>query len=67
LGVFELGCDVAPGGKLELYRRPLPRLNEDCGRLVGLTLGEITDPAPGRDPPVATSWRASIEELATDP
>ena len=33
-GLFELGCDVAKGGKLGLYRRPLPRLNKERGRLV---------------------------------
>ena len=39
-GLFELGCDVPKGGKLELYRRPLPRLNQKSFTAGHLQLNE---------------------------
>jgi hypothetical protein len=66
-GMFELGCDVAPSGKLELYGRPLARLSKDCGSLVGLPLGQITDPAVEHASSHADTQRSGMGECSHEP
>lgn len=65
--MFELGCDVAPCGKLELYRRPLPGLNKDCGGLVGLPLGQITDHVVEQARRHAETQRSGMGECGHEP